>query len=547
MPYSVEENSDIGEIVREAEDTYINGHTQVSKYVSKSMAEDLATIDAYLNSKHTTGPKDSQERDKPFFNICIAAANIWYRATDIDRKDIRFKATKSQDYLLSFLATAKLQEFMRKEQFGTFLNDWGLKLARYGSSVVKFIENSSGLHKMVVPWNRIICDAIDFKNNPVIEILELTPAQLRQNESYDQELVEALIDAQTTRKTMDKQQKDTKDDYIKLYEVHGKLPKSYLTGKEKDSKEYVHQMQVISFVASKAKGEFDDYVLFKAKEKKSPYMITHLIEEEGQTLSIGAVQHLFEAQWMVNHNVKAIKDQLDLASKLIFQTADPTYTNKNILSDIENGFIATHKENMPLTQVQNNSHDITSLQSFASQWMNLGNEIDSTPESIKGTNPPSNQPLGTTQILAVQGTSLFEQMVENKGTYIEAMSREYIIPYLRKQLDTKDEIMATLDDYGITEIDQAYIPSEAAKRYNRKAIEAVINRTQLPDYNQEMQQVSQELNSGVRFFKPSEADDATWKELLDNFDWDSLEVEVTGEQGDKNTILTTLDSVLRTL
>lgn len=552
----------IGDLVRKAENDYTNSETTSSKYVRGNMYEDLSTIDAYLNSKHISGDTDSAGRDKPFFNICTAAVNIWYRATDIDRKDIRFKASKSADYLLSFLATAKLQEFMRKEQIGKFLNDWGLTLARYGSAVLEFVENSQGLKISVIPWNKLIVDAVDFDSNPVIKVLEMTPAQLKKKKEYNQDLVENLLDALQTRETLDKQKKDLKSNYIKIYEVHGELEKSYLTGKESDEEEYIQQMHVVSFVESKEKGKFDDFTLFSSKSKKI-HMITHLIKEEGQTLSIGAVKNLFQAQWMTNHSIKSIKDQLDLASKLIFQTSDTNYANKNILSDIENGFIAIHKENMPLTQIQNNSHDISSLQSFGAQWQNLGNEINSTPDSIKGINPPSNQPLGTTQILTVQGTSLFEQMVENKGLYIEEMMREFIIPYLKKQLDTKDEIVATLDDYGIQEIDQIYIPTQAAKRFNRKAVQAVIKygedsqrallqgnqppELQLPDYNQEVQGVTQELSSGMRFFKPSEADDATWKELLADFDWDSLEINVTNEQGDKQAILTTLQEVFKTV
>ena len=64
--------------------------------------------------------------------FCAGAVNIWYRATDIDRKDIRIKATKQRDILGAFLATIHLQEWMRKDNFGKFLNDWGRSLAKYG-------------------------------------------------------------------------------------------------------------------------------------------------------------------------------------------------------------------------------------------------------------------------------------------------------------------------------------------------------------------------------------------------------------------------------
>jgi hypothetical protein len=127
----IQTNSKIGELVRKAETDFISGTTQTSKYVSESLYEDINRIEAYLNSKHISGETDSLGREKPFFNIVLAARNIWFRATDIDRKDIRVKATKRQDYIRTFLATIHLQDWMRRTNFGKFLNDWGITLASY--------------------------------------------------------------------------------------------------------------------------------------------------------------------------------------------------------------------------------------------------------------------------------------------------------------------------------------------------------------------------------------------------------------------------------
>src|ERR1035437_7436637 len=182
----MDNENEICSLVRKNEQLYILGNTKLSKYVSFSLADNLDKIDAYINSKHISGDKDSLNRDKPFFNICTAAVNVWYRATDIDRKDIRIKADKSSykvtegnntirvpGTVLSLLASIHLKDWMKKSNFGTVLNDWGIALARYGSSVVKFIEKDGELISQVIPWNRLIVDPIDFDNDAVIEILEL--------------------------------------------------------------------------------------------------------------------------------------------------------------------------------------------------------------------------------------------------------------------------------------------------------------------------------------------------------------------------------------
>ncbi len=543
----------IGELVRRLENNYVYGTTIISKYVQKSMYDDLQKIDAYLNSKHTSGETDSQGRDKPFFNIVTAAVNIWYRATDIDRKNIKIKPTKISDNFVAFLATIHLHQWMKTARFGYFLNEWGRTLARYGSSAIKFVEKEGELSAQVVPWSRMICDVVDFDANPKIEVIELTEAQLYQR-GYDKEMTDQLCQARRARQLLTKQRQDRNNDYIQLYELHGLLPLSHLTGKEADQDTYVQQMHVISYVASKRRGEYDDFTLYKGREEKDPYMITHLIKEDGQTLSIGAVQHLFEAQWMINHSVKAIKDQLDLASKLIFQTSDGSFVGQNALSAIENGDILIHKMNEPLTQVANTSHDVTALQSFSNQWKVLANEINGISEAMMGQNPISGTPWRTTAALLEENHSLFELMTENKGLHIEDMMTMYILPFVKKQLNNSKEIAATLDGYNLSKIDQAYINSTAIRRTNKALIDKVI-AGQTPGPGEQNQMKTSETMSlqadmsslgNLRFFKPADEPDTTWKEVFKDLEWD-LDIDITGENTPDKEDMQTLNTVLQTI
>lgn len=547
----------LGEIVRKAESDYIDGTTQLSKYVNFSMYENIEKINAYLNSKHLFGETDSKGREKPFFNIVNAAVNIWYRATDIDRKNIRIKSTKSSNRLAAFLATIHLRDWMRKANFGTVLNEWGRSLAKYGSSVLKFVEKDGELTTIVVPWTQLICDPIDFDNNIKIEILELTEAQLRKKEGYDKDAVEELCSSVAPRKTVGGQQKDTKSDYIKLYEVHGELPLSFLTDNDEDDDVYVQQMHVISFIGDGQKGKdagYRDFTLVKGKETKDPYFISHLIKEENRTQAIGAVEYLLESQWMINHNMKAIKDQLDLASKLIFQTSDSSFVGQNVLSAIDNGDIMIYQKDQPLTQIANSSHDISSLISFADQWRGLAQEITSTPDIMQGKNMPSGTAYRLGAILQQESHSNFEIMTENKGLAIEEMMRKYIIPFLKKKMDTADEIAATLEDYEITQIDTKFIENKTNEIVNSKIKEIILSGLPVSAEDQmAMTQIVQgKLKKGLaelgndRYFVPSDVDDTTWKEMFKDLEWE-VEVEITNESIDKDATLTTLTTVLQTV
>jgi len=551
------------DIVRKMEDEDEQGGTKISKYVTYSQRETIEKTDAYVNSKHISGETDSMGRDKPFFNIVTAAINIWYRATDIDRKNIKIRATKTTDYILAFVMTLKLNEWMRKSNFGVFLNNWGRTLAKQGSAISKFVVKDVELIAEVMPWNRMIVDPVDFENNVKIEKIWLTPAQLRERTEYDQKMVEDLIDARETRETSDGQDIDNQSEYVEIFEVHGLLPLYYITELEADEKTYKQQMHVVSYIG-KTDGEgdkFDDYTLFKGIEKKDPLSIAHLLKEDGRTVSIGSVENLFEGQWMVNHSVKSIKDQLDLASKLIYQTSDSNFVGQNALNSIENGQILVHAVNQPLTQVNNQSHDITSLQAFGQQWEINGNKINGIAESMI-TQAKSGTAWRQTQAELQEAHSLFELMTENKGLAIEEMLREYVIPYLKTQMDTSEEISAILESHNIHKIDTMYAPAEATRRVNKMITDDILNKTpeniiegdlfskeqQVEQLGSEQEAIQNTLNTfgNQRFIKPSDVPNKTWKDALKDFEWD-VEVDITGENKDTQAMLTTLTTVFQTI
>lgn len=408
----------ISQLVREMEDLDTNGVTTSSKYVTQSMREDINTTEAYLNSKHISGDTDYLGREKPFFNIVVGARNIWFRATDIDCKNIKLRATKDEEMIEAFVATIKFQEWIKKQSFGQFLNDLGLSLASHGSTVSKFIERENELIAQVMDWNNIIVDPIDFENNVKIEKLWFTPSQLLKQKGYDKKKVKELLEQTETRETITGEQKDNKSGYIPVYEVHGELPLSLLTNNEKDDETFVQQIHVVSFLAKKDnKDEYDEYTLYSGREKQDPYFITHLIKKDGQTYAGGAVKNLFEAQWMVNHSQKQIKDQLDLTSKIIFQTSDGAFVGQNMLSSIENGDILKHEINQPLTRLADNA-DITALQAYKADWQNVANQINGISESMQGESAPSGTAWRLVQAQLQESHSLFELMTENKGLAI---------------------------------------------------------------------------------------------------------------------------------
>lgn len=520
------------------------------------MSDTINTADAYLNSKHISGGVDALGRQKPFFNICTAVANLWYRATDIDRKDIRIVADNTKNVLPAFIATVLLHDWMIRERFGVFLNLWGRALSRYGGIPVKFVKKDGRLIPSVISWGRFIPDPVEFDALPAIEKLYYTPEQLRKNTSYKQDQVEALLTCYNeSRKNTDGEALDLNDNFIEVYEVSGELPIALLKPVEKrlesDWTIYTQQMHAVSYIGKQNEDGYSDFTLYRGRQNKNPYVMTSLIEEEGRTLPIGAVEYLFDAQWMVNHTIKQQKDYLDLASKLIFQTSDQRFVGRNVLSAVENGDILIHQMNQPLTQINNTANNMNALIQFGNQWLVLAKEITSTPDAMRGNTMPSGTPYSLVSILQQQAGSLFEIMTENKGLAIEDMMREHIIPFLKSKMDSSKEIGVVLDEHNISQIDEMYVPKEAIKRFNKKVADDFLDKDVIASpYQADIAeaQVRDELSAlgNQRFFKPSDISDKTWKDFLGDFEW-KVNVEVTNEANDKKATLETLNSVLTTI
>lgn len=510
------------------------------------MYDTIQKVIAYSYSKHISGEKDSLGRVKPFFDIGTASANLWYRATDLDRKDVKIKGDK-KNYFKAFVASLLLREWMRREGFGLFLNSWGRKLAQFGSAIVEFVEKSGNLNFSVLDWNRVIVDPVDVESAPIIKLVDYTPAELRNNKQFNQDLVEEAIKCLTTREDLEGQQIDNLPDYVQVYEVHGNLPLAYLTAKEKDETTYRNQMHVIFIHEDeKDKEKNKELTLYSGKEAQSPHMNTHLIPIDGRSLSIGSYEHSFQAQWQVNHSIKAIRDQLDFTSKMILQTADDSFEAKNVLTEVETGSILHHAEGKPLTQVNNTSHDTTALVNYATQWRGLQREITGTFESVTGETMPSGTPYSSVALLNQEAGALFGIMRENKALYLEEMIRRYVLPYFKKKLNSTEEIAPYLTSDEIEEIDRFQLSARLKEELNKYFADG--SRGEVPTEASVRQALEEEnaIFGQKRFIAPSRDENKTWKEYFKDFEFD-VQVETSNEEQDKNVVIQTLSTIFQTV
>lgn len=244
-----------------------------------------------------------------------------------------------------------------------------------------------------------------------------------------------------------------------------------------------------------------------------------------------------------------MKDSLDLASKIVFQTSDQGFVGRNVLTAVEQGDILIHKPNEPLTLVNNTAHDIASLAAFREQWNILAQDITSTPDAIRGNTQPSGTAYRQVAVLQQESHSLFEIMTENKGLYLEEMLRTKIIPHIKKKMDTAEEIAATLEAQDLHRIDAAFVPVEVTRRMKANVKDFLLDKTEeLADPQALAHNIQNEMKASgnQRFFTTDELKRMNWSEVFKDLEWE-LDVEITNETVNKEAVFTTLTTVLQTL
>jgi hypothetical protein len=194
------------------------------------------------------------------------------------------------------------------------------------------------------------------------------------------------------------------------------------------------------------------------------------------------------------------------------------------------------------------------------QWQIQAKEIVSTPDAIAGNAQPSGTPFRAIAVENQEAHSLFEVMKRSKKRDLEEIMRRFVIPYVKKQMDTSKEIAALLQTQDITTIDQMYVPNEAIRRDNEQVKKTILSNIdkEIGDptgiaQNLDRNQVEQDIRKNElaplgnqRFIKPADIPDTTWKDVLEDFEWD-VDVDIEDKETDDQLVAQNLTDFFKIL
>lgn len=413
-----------------------------------NMPEHIKTSFYYKHGRLLSG----NDPNKPVKNITRPILNLQYRTEDLEVKDIILYVDDESKYHLSFLVKKYHDEvFVKEHDLDTFLDEVNESRIDYGGGLIKNINQA---RPEAIPLESLaFCDQTDILSGPICIKHYYSPDQLKDMEKYHWGdngygatiSVDDLIILSRSEKKDDKtgQTNTTPGKYIEIYELHGNMPEKYLTD-DLESEKYSNQMHIVAFYQSE-EGDKRGVTLYRGKEEKSPFKLILRDKIHGRALGFGGAEELSENQVWVNYDVIRMKEMLDAAAKTIFQTTDPAFASRNKIANMENLEIAVLEEGKTLNQVDTFPRNLSVFEKSVAQWEAHAQQMGAANDAIMGENPASGTPFKLQELVTAESHGLHDYRRGQFAKFIEEVYRDWIIPYIVKEITKGKKFLATLE------------------------------------------------------------------------------------------------------
>ena len=367
---------------------------------------------AFMNSTF----RESCDDELRFLNVInqtIKTANI---KSQIQAKEIN----KELDIpALNFLLQAADVEYNDDYDEDDFLSKHNNSLNTYGTGVVKVMGKEGTPVNKSVPFPQIIWHPNDFENHPMGEVFDTSLTKLMDSNVFEEDKVNELVAKLTNSagKSFDANRMK-----VKLYEVHGKLPKDIFEGGAKGIEQGM-------FIV--AESEYQDrVVLYSGREEEHPYMVDRREVVHNRSMGRGIGEEMIHTQITTNELMNLILEQLR-SSKIFYQTADTELDGQD-LQEIDNMTLISHEDGSPITQVSAQPLAYGALSSFQEYVIDSGRRNASVQDFSLGIGPKSNTSFASIQAAAKEADSQYtytknqtfrfvKRLYKKKGGYIDRL------------------------------------------------------------------------------------------------------------------------------
>ena len=405
-----------------------------------SMKDHLRRSFLYKNSQFEENNEDRELR--PNKNIILAIRNVENRTEGFDVKDIELYVNDADEYYKSFLVRKYHDKWALENSMDTFIDDMVDSYGDYGGVLVR--NTNENRPEVIDLQSLAFCNQTDILAYPFCIKHIFSQAQLRKMDKWglDENGADVSIEDFII---LCKDENGEEKDEIEVYELHGLLPKEWMSDERtaEESKKDLSQVQIVAYY-KKQDGQEQGVTLFKKREPKLPFKFLARDKIVGRALGRGGVEELFEPQKWTNWNEITITEMLNSASKTLYKSTDPSFKNNNNLSGVNNNEVLTLQEGRDIGQIDTYPRNAVVFNEALIRWESHAQTLGSASQELLsgGTNAGTPFKLFEAQVMEDKSMHRFRQ--GQIAVFMDEVYRDWILPHIAQDIANDHNFLADL-------------------------------------------------------------------------------------------------------
>ena len=458
------------------EEKKFNLFIPITKEWDWNFPDHVNTTILYKNSVFKKGKDDN----KPFKNITRPLLSLQYRAEGFDVKDIVLYIEEHDKDFQSFLIRKYHDKWAVDNNLEDFIDKLVESFVDFGGALVK---KTKGPIPEVIPLQRLaFCDQSDMLGGPICEKHYYSPTELRKEaKGKNWKNVEKVIELSEKLKNVNDARKvETPGKHIEIYELHGTFPRYCLYDEEYDGEydeeDLVGQVHLCAFYNNN-EGKDEGISIFKSVEKDDAYKVILRDEIYGRALGLGGGEELFQDQIWTNYGMIRLKQLLDSASKVLFKTTDPKFSNRNKTDNLDNGEILVLDPGHDIGQLDSVPRSTPLFDRFVQDWEVHAQRMSAASDSMFGNAPTAGTPFKSLELQVAESHSLHEYRKTKLANFLSGIYHDWIVPKLIQSIVSDEEFMAELDMDELQYVAEGLVNSNT----NKYIKDSILNGVMLPE------------------------------------------------------------------
>jgi hypothetical protein len=436
-----------------------------------SMKDHLRRSFLYKNSQFEENNEDRELR--PNKNIVLAIRNVQNRTEGFDVKDIELYVNNADEYHKSFLVRKFHDKWVLENKIDIFIDDMVDSYGDYGGVLVR--DTDDNRPEVIDLRSLAFCNQTDILAYPFAIKHIFSSSKLREMTKWGLNETGATIDIEAFLILCKEEDEEKKE--IEIYEVHGLLPKDWMSDDRQveESKKDLAQIQIVAYY-KKQDGNEQGVTLFRKREPKLPFKFLPRDKIVGRALGRGGIEELLEPQVWTNWDEIKVTEMLEAASKMLPWTNDSALAAKHPtgMKDMDNMEFLQVGEGKQVGMLDTYPRNLAVFNDAITRWENHAKQLGAASEALLGESPSAGTPFKLYEAQIMEDKSMHRFRQGQLAVFMDEIYRDWTLPHIIKDIANDQSFIAELSADEMMSDSEAIMTNQVNEAIKEKILNGEI-------------------------------------------------------------------------